>query len=46
MSSEIGSTLRNVSEQMRAQAESAIGDVSEGDCPLCHVRLVIHDGRG
>ena len=27
-------------------SERAIQDVAEGICPLCHVRLVVHDGRG
>jgi hypothetical protein len=31
---------------MRAQADAAIADVSEGSCPLCKVGLVIHDARG
>lgn len=39
-------TLRQMAEPIRAQVELAIKDVSEGACPLCHVRLVIHDGQG
>ncbi len=31
---------------LRTQAESAMGDVSEGACPLCKAALVGHDGRG
>jgi hypothetical protein len=32
-------------EPFEAQAESAIRLVLEGTCPLCHVGLVVHDGR-
>jgi hypothetical protein len=35
-----------MSERMRAEADVAIRDISEGNCPLCRVGLVIHDGRG
>src|SRR5437773_12555765 len=35
----------SVSESLAPQAEAAIGDVVEGNCPLCRVGLWIHDFR-
>jgi hypothetical protein len=39
-------TCAKVPELLGVQAESAIREVAEGACPLCHVSLVVHDGRG
>jgi hypothetical protein len=34
-----------MTENLHAQAEQALGYVSEGTCPLCKVQLRIHDDR-
>lgn len=34
-----------MSESLSTQAQLAIGVVAEAFCPLCRVRLIVHDGR-